>query len=115
MANNYAPVKDPANIEPYFFVLCDLKRGTNVSGDNGELQGATISTITSVTATTGLNVDSSNKNAVTIDGISYGVDTVVTAWLSGGTAGTEYTVTCKVTTSDSRTLEYSMIVPVEHL
>ena len=112
---SYAPVKDPSNVEPYFFVLCDLQKGTNTSGDNGELQGATISTISSVTASTGLTVDSSNKNAVTIDGISYSADTVVTAWLSGGTAGTEYTVTCKVTTSDSRTLEYSMIIPVENL
>ena len=112
---SYTATKDPANVEPYFFVLCDLKTGTNVSGDNGELQGATISTISSVTASTGLTVDSSNKNAVTIDGVSYAADTVVTAWLSGGTAGTEYTVTCKVTTSDSRTLEYSAIVPVNNL
>lgn len=110
-----APAKDPSNVEPYFFVLCDLKTGTNVSGDNGELQGATISTIVSVTADTGLTVDSSNKNAVTIDGVSYAASTVVTAWVSGGTNNTEYTLTCKVTTSDSRTLEYSMIIPVQNL
>jgi hypothetical protein len=112
--SRFAPAKDPANIEPYFFILCDLT-GTNVSGDKGELQGATISAITSVTADAGLTVDSSNKNAVTIDGVSYGASTVVTVWLSGGTVDTDYVLTCKVTTSDSRTLEYSMTIPVRNL
>ena len=114
--NMYMPEKDPQSVEPYFFVFCS-RDGTNdgTTSDKGELQGATISTITSVTAETGLTVSSSNKNAVTIKGVSYGANTVVTAWLSGGTDGTDYDVECIITTSDSRTLAKTMIVPVRQL
>ncbi len=44
-----------------------------------------------VTADTGLTVDSSTDTATT-----------VTAWLSGGTAGQSYGVTCHVVTADGR-------------
>jgi hypothetical protein len=104
--------KDPNSVEPYFFVWCD-RDGTNTGGatDEGELQGATISSIT-VTAATGLTLDSSNKNAVTIRGVSYSANTVVTAWLSGGTNGEDYDVLCRIVTSDSRTLDQTIRVPV---
>lgn len=108
---NIAPAKDPNSVEPYFFVWCDLKNGTNTNGDDGELQGATISTET-VSADTGLTVDSSSLAAVTIKGTSYAINTVVTVWLSGGTDGTDYNVLCRITTSDSRTLDKTMVVPV---
>lgn len=109
----YAPPKDPNSIEPYFFVWCDID-GTNsgAAGDDGELQGATISTISAVTADSGLTVDSSNKSAVTVRGVSYAINTVVTAWFSGGTDGTDYNVLCRIVTSDSRTLDMTMVVPV---
>lgn len=109
-----APAKHPASIEPYFFIWCDKTTGLNdgSSSDKGELQGATIATIVSVTADSGLTVDSSNKSAVTIQGVSYGINTVVTAWLSGGTDQNDYRVTCKITTSDSRTLSATALVPV---
>lgn len=60
---------------------------------------ATGDTITSatVTAESGLTVDS---DAIT------GSGTTVTAWLSGGTAGTIYSVYCAVTTNDGRTETY---------
>lgn len=110
------PDKDPQNIEPYFFVFCS-KDGTNTGStpDTGDLQGATISSITSVTAQSGLTVDSSNKNAVTVAGVNYGVNTVVTAWYSGGVDGQSYEVECKVVTSDQRTLTKTMLVPVRQL
>lgn len=38
---------------------------------------------------------------------------VVTVWLSGGTAGTTYTVECLITTSEGRTDERSMTVSVK--
>lgn len=109
----YAPEKDPNSVEPYFFIWCDID-GTNdgSAGDTGELQGATISTISAVTADSGLTVDSSNKNAVTIRGVSYGANTVVTAWLSGGSDGVDYNLLCRIVTSDSRTLDKTMIIPV---
>lgn len=110
MSAKHAPSKDPNNVEPYFFVWCDVS-GTNVSGDTGELQGATISSYT-VTAQTGITKDSDNKNAVTIAGVSYGISTVVTVWVSGGTAGNNYEILCRIVTSDSRTLDQTMIIPV---
>ena len=36
----------------------------------------------------------------------------VTAWLSGGTAGTTYDVACKIVTSASRTDERTMLIRV---
>ena len=106
------PSKDGNNVEPYFFIWCD-RTGLNdgSASDNGELQGATISSFT-VTAGSGLTLDSSNKNAVTIRGISYSANTVVTAWLSGGTDGTDYDVLCRVVLSDGRTLDQTIRVPV---
>jgi hypothetical protein len=104
--------KDPNSVEPYFFIWCD-RDGTNTGGatDEGELQGATISSFT-VTPASGLTVDSSNKNAVTIRGVSYSANTVVTVWYSGGTDLTDYDVLCRIVTSDSRTLDQTMRVPV---
>lgn len=109
---SYAPEKDPNSVEPYFFVWCD-KDGTNdgSASDDGELQGATIITKT-ITADSGITVDSSSLAAVTIRGVSYAINTVVTVTLSGGTDGTNYNILCRITTSDSRTLDKTMIVPV---
>jgi len=95
----------------FYFVLADLEQGTNTSGDNGRLQGATISSY-SLPAVSGITIDSDNKSAVTIDGIPYGVNTVVTALISGGTAGTEYTLTCTATLSDSRVLPEDILIKV---
>lgn len=106
------PPKHPSNVEPYFFIWCD-EDGTNTgtTSDDGELQGETISSYTA-TVQTGLTKSSDNKGAVTVGGIAYGANTVVTVWLSGGTAGSDYYVTCQVVTSNSRTLNHTMIVPV---
>jgi len=110
-ATNYAPSKDPENVEPYFFVWCSLD-GTNDGGatDTGELQGATISSQT--LTGTGVTVDSDNTSAVTIQGVSYAINTVATAWLSGGTANTDATLHCQIVTSDSRTLEKTMNIRI---
>jgi len=104
------PYKDPNNVEPYFFVWCS-EDGTNdgSTSDTGELQSATIASYT-VTVPSGITKDSDNKSAVTIAGISYSASTVVTVWLSGGTAGTSYDILCRIVTSDSRTLDQTMRV-----
>lgn len=109
----YAPHKDPNNVEPYFFVWCDRETGLNDGSDDdhGELQGATISSYT-VTPASGLTKDSDNKDAVTIHGVTYSANTVVTVWVSGGTDGTDYDVLCRIVTSDSRTLDKTMTIPV---
>lgn len=106
--------KDPNNVEPYFLVWCDEDGVNNGSvSDNGELQGATIVTAT-WTVPTGITKVSSNQNAVTIGGVTYAANTVCTIWLSGGTAREEYLLTCRVTTSDGRTLDQSILVPVRN-
>jgi len=53
--------------------------------------GDTIASAT-VTSDIGLTVDSDSNTA-----------TAVTAWLSGGTVGESYDVTCRVVTADGRT------------
>ncbi|NIO40588.1 MAG: hypothetical protein GTO41_10635, partial [Burkholderiales bacterium] len=89
------PSKDPDDTEPFFVVWCD-RDGTNsgAAADDGELQGATISSST-WTVPTGITKDSDDTDAVTIRGVSFGINTVATIWLSGGAAGTEYTLTNK--------------------
>lgn len=54
-----------------------------------------------ITAAPGITVDSSSNT----------VDTV-TVWLSGGTAGVPYTVACKITTNQARTVEKTMTLRV---
>jgi len=58
--------------------------------------GETISSYT-VTVPTGITKDSDSQ-----------ADGVVTVWLSGGTAGTNYRVECKIVTSAGRTDERSI-------
>ena len=54
-----------------------------------------------ITADTGIVVDSSTENAG-----------IVTVWLSGGTAGINYKVACKITTSAGRTDERTIWIKV---
>jgi hypothetical protein len=114
MANNQVAPKDPNSIEPYFFVWCDAD-GTNTgaAGDDGELQGATIASYT-LTVPSGITKTTDNKAAVTIHGVAYAINTVVTCWLSGGTDGADYSVNCQIVTNDSpaRTLEKTMEINV---
>jgi hypothetical protein len=42
-------------------------------------------------------------------------DTTTTVWLSGGTAGVHYTLTNRVTTSQGRTFDWSIVVQVRDL
>lgn len=108
------PPKDPNSVEPYFIVWCS-KDGTNdgTTSDTGELQSATISTST-WTAPSGITEDSSNTAAITIAGVSYGINTVSAIVLSGGTAGNVYELLCRITTSDSRTLDKTICIRVKN-
>lgn len=112
MTKKRLPAKDPNSVEPYFVVWCS-EDGTNNGGetDDGELQGATISTST-WTIPSGITKDSENESAVTIHGVSYAVNTVCTIWLSGGTVGENYELLCRITTSDARTLDKTIVIPV---
>lgn len=94
MAKEYE--KDPSAVLDFKF---DWKALTNASGPSDWLaSGETISTRT-ITAETGITVDSSSITDT---------NTTVTVWLSGGTAGNVYDVACRITTSASRTDERTM-------
>jgi len=107
------PPKDPNAVEPYHIVWCS-KDGTNdgTTSDTGELQGATIST-SAWTVPSGITEDSSATGAITIAGISYGVNTVSTIWLSGGTDNYVYELSCRIVTSDIRTLDKTICIRVQ--
>ena len=104
MAYDWDP-KHPSDVDTFYFIFCD-DDGTNdgSTSDDGLLQGATISSLDSVTADTGLTVDSTSTATVTIQGTVYAVNTVAHATLSGGTDGETYNVTAAITTSDGRTI-----------
>ncbi len=106
------PPKDPNAVDFYHIVWCS-EDGTNDGGasDTGELQGATIST-TTWTLPAGITKDSDNKGEVTMRGITYVADTVTTILLSSGTGGLDYELLNRIETSDSRTLDKTITIPV---
>lgn len=83
-------IKDPDAVLDYLF---DWKASTNSNGTSDWLQSSEIITDHTVTATTGLTVDSSSL---------VNTATSVQAWLSGGTPGSKYDVTCHIVTSAGR-------------
>lgn len=100
-------VKDPDAVLDWVF---DWAASTNGTGDSDWLAaGETIAVashtiaVTPVTASP-LTVDSSSQTDA---------NTSVTVWLSGGLAGTEYLVSCEITTSASRTDERTIKIKCE--
>ena len=94
--------KDPNDVLDYKFDFAPLTNAVDGALSNWLAAGETISTKT-VTADTGITIDSSSITDT---------NTSVTVWLSGGTAYTDYTITCKIVTSASRTVEKSILVEV---
>lgn len=92
--------KDPDAVLDYLF---DFAASTNGNGASDWLDsGETISSRT-VTADTGITVDSS---------VITNSSTSVRVWLSSGTAGTSYDVACKIVTSGGRTDERTITIDV---
>ena len=93
-------LKDPDATLDYKF---DWKAETNGNGDTDWLDS---------------DETISDKTVTVDDGItreSYALadtDTSVVVWLSGGTAGVDYEVACKIVTSASRTDERTMKIQV---
>lgn len=91
-------IKDPSAVLDYKF---DWKALTNDSGTSDWLaSGETISSKT-ITASSGITVDSSSITDT---------NTSVTVWLSGGSAGNNYTVACLIVTSAGRTDERTITI-----
>ena len=93
--------KDPADALDYALPWADW------------LAGDTLQTVT-WTVPAGLTKDSQSVNLapVTVDGVEYAASTVATVWLSGGTPGEIYTITCRVVTAGGRTTERDFRVVV---
>ena len=93
-------LKDPDAVLDFRWDWAPLTNGRGRS--NWLAAGETITTRT-IVAEAGITVDSSS---ITDTGTS------VTAWLSDGTDGEDYTVTCRVTTSAGRTDDRTIVVLV---
>ena len=85
------PLKDPSAVLDYVFDWTEWLA-----------TGETIDNYT-ITADTGITVDSWTED-----------DGKVTVWLSGGTAGINYTVACLITTSAGRTDERTIWIKVSN-
>lgn len=116
MASVYPwPEKDPSDSDWRHAVWCD-EDGTNsgAAADDGELQGATISSYV-ITTPAGITLTSDNKSAVAVRGVSYGANTVINLFITGGTEGATYDFIITVTLSDGRVLSRTFRLPVRGL
>ena len=93
-------LKDPDAVLDYKF---DWKALTNGSGGTDWLD--TDETISSKTVTVDSGITKESD-------ASADTDTSVVVWLSGGTAGVDYEVACKIVTSASRTDERTIKIQV---
>lgn len=96
--------KDPGDRLDWKFDFKSTTNGSDTDVADVLASGETISSRT-VTADDGITVDSSSITDT---------NTSVTVWLSGGTAGEEYTVTCTIVTSAGRTYEEHIKIQVRH-
>lgn len=112
---------DVSETDKRHVVWCSLDGvNTGATGDTGELGGATISTSTWSVVSGTATLSSSSVAAVTInypDGtaVSYAINTVATITISGVTADSDGNLVLldRITTSDGRTLDQTVIIPVE--
>ncbi len=91
------PLKDPSAVLDYMFDWTEwLATGETIAVDS-----ETGEKLITITADTGITVDSSTES-----------DGKVTVWLSGGTAGINYKVACLITTTAGRTDERTIWIMV---
>ena len=104
---------DPGETDFRVMVFCS-RDGTNdgSASDTGELQGATITSVTVTAVDSSITVSSSNSNSVTYRGVTFAENTTVTAWVTGGTVGALGRALVEIVTSDSRTLRETMEIPI---
>lgn len=101
-------LKDPSAVLDYAFDWKPLTHGEPGATSDWLATGETIAVdsetgekLITITADTGITVDSSAES-----------DGKVTVWLSGGTAGENYKVACLITTSAGRTDERTILIKV---
>ena len=91
------PLKDPSAVLDYVFDWT----GWLATGETIAVDSETGEKLITITADTGITVDSWTED-----------DGKVTVWLSGGTAGINYKVACKITTTVGRTDERTLWIKV---
>jgi len=91
------PLKDPSAVLDYVFDWT----GWLATGETIAVDSETGEKLITITADTGITVDSSTES-----------DGKVTVWLSGGTAGINYKVACLITTTAGRTDERTIWIKV---
>ena len=93
-------IKDPSAVLDYKF---DWKALANGNGSSNWLGSTETIATHVVTVDSGITKDS---DAIT------DTNTSVTVWLSGGTAGQSYKITCRIVTSKGRTDERTIVIKV---
>ncbi|MCP5016881.1 MAG: hypothetical protein GY938_16675 [Ketobacter sp.] len=101
------------------FVWCS-KDGINdgTANDTGVLGGATIASHEVTLAKGNITIVSTNANAVTIrhtdeTAVTYAADVAINVLLSAATGAEQIELLCRIVTTDGRTLDQTMIVPIE--
>jgi hypothetical protein len=84
-------VKDPDAVLDYKVAWSDWLDGDALASVSWDVPTG----ITSVTESI------NTGGTTTIDGVVYAASTVATIWLSGGTAGSSYTIRCRATSNSS--------------
>jgi hypothetical protein len=87
------PYKQPGEVLDYDFDFTDSLA-----------EGDTVSTATVTVSPSGLTLSTKTVSSPTVK-----------QWVSGGTAGTRYRLTCAAVTSGGRTHEEEMVIPVAEL
>ncbi len=95
-------IKDPDARLDYKFDWAPLTNNRKNALSDWLQTGETISSY-AIGVDAGITVDSDSKDDS---------DTSVVVWLSGGDAGVDYDVSCKITTSDGRIDERTMTIKV---
>jgi hypothetical protein len=91
-------LKDPDAVLDFRWDWAPL---TNERGRSDWLASGETITAREIVAETGITVDTSSNTDT---------GTSVTVWLSGGTAGNDYDVTCRVTTSAGRVDDRTLVI-----
>ena len=95
-------------------VIWCAEDGTNTTQDS-ELLGETISSSSWTAVTGSASTLNGSLAAITIDSVSYSINTVATVTIAGVTADSDGNLVLlnRVVTSGGRTLDQTVIVPVE--
>ena len=92
------PTKDPIDVLDYQFDITPA-----VVGNDGD-----------VIATLDVSIDPNNPGDLSLQSATTD-GTVAVLWLAGGQAGTVYTVTLVIATTNGRTIQRSILLPVVYL